>query len=122
MSEVWLFLLICLAMHEKGLNTGSDLRPSLPIQCPCQMSSHPGLIPYQHPQGPLIGTNWGEQKETILIISMSIIRSLFMHTAPIWFPITSPKTDTKRRNTRCLVHKTEENPLLSTQNGGIPVI
>ena len=29
-----------------------DFRPSLQIQYPCQIFSHPGLTPYQHPQGP----------------------------------------------------------------------
>jgi len=38
----------------------------------------------------LTGTNWGQQKETILITYKSLIRSLFMYAAPIWFPNTSP--------------------------------
>ena len=37
----------------------------------------------------LIGTNWGQQKETILITCISLIRFLFMHASPIWFPNTS---------------------------------
>ena len=35
-------------------------------------------------------TNWGQQKETILITYMSLILSLFMYAAPIWFLNTSP--------------------------------
>ena len=31
----------------------------------------------------LTGTNWGQQKETILITYKSLIRFLFMHAAPI---------------------------------------
>ena len=38
----------------------------------------------------LTGTNWGQQKETILIIYKSLIWSLFMYAALIWFPNTSP--------------------------------
>ena len=38
----------------------------------------------------LVGTNWGKQKETMLITYMSVIRFLFMSAAPIWFLNTSP--------------------------------
>ena len=38
----------------------------------------------------LTGTNWGQQKETILVTYKSVIRSLFMHAAPIFFPNISP--------------------------------
>ena len=38
----------------------------------------------------LTGTNWGQQKETILITYNSLIRSLFMYATPIWFSNTSP--------------------------------
>ena len=37
----------------------------------------------------LAGTDWSQQKETILIIFMSLIRSLFMYSASIWFLNTS---------------------------------
>ena len=37
---------------KDSLYTGSDLWPSLQFQCPCQIYNHPGLTPYQHPQGP----------------------------------------------------------------------
>ena len=37
----------------------------------------------------LTGTNWSQQKKTILITYKSLIRSLFMYAAPIWFPNTS---------------------------------
>ena len=36
----------------------------------------------------LTGTNWGQQKETILITNKSLIGSLFTYAAPIWFPNT----------------------------------
>ena len=38
----------------------------------------------------LTGTNCGQQKETILITYLSLIRFLFMYADPIWFPNTSP--------------------------------
>ena len=38
----------------------------------------------------LAGTNWGQQAETIALTYKSLIRSLFMYAAPIWFPNTSP--------------------------------
>ena len=38
----------------------------------------------------LAGTNWGQQKETILITYISFIRSLYLYAAPIRFPNTSP--------------------------------
>ena len=38
----------------------------------------------------LTGTNWGQQKESIRITYKSLIRSLFIYAAPIWFPNTSP--------------------------------
>ena len=34
----------------------------------------------------LTGTNWGQQKETIIITYRSLIQSLFIYTAPIWYP------------------------------------
>ena len=37
----------------------------------------------------LAGTNWGQQCETIAITYKSIVRSLFLYAAPIWFPNTS---------------------------------
>ena len=43
----------------------------------------------------LTGTNWGQQKETILITSKSLIGSLFTYAAPIWFPNTSPSSISK---------------------------
>ena len=36
------------------------------------------------------GTNWGQQKRTILIAYMSLILSFFMYAAPIWLSNTSP--------------------------------
>ena len=36
------------------------------------------------------GTNWGQEKETILITYNSLIRSLSLYTAPIWFLNGSP--------------------------------
>ena len=36
------------------------------------------------------GTNWGQQKATILINYMSIIRSLFMYAVTIWFSNAKP--------------------------------
>ena len=38
----------------------------------------------------ITGTNWDQQKETILITYMSLIHSLFIYAAPIWLPKTSP--------------------------------
>ena len=38
----------------------------------------------------LAGTNWGQQCETIAITYKSIVRSLFLYAAPIWYPNTSP--------------------------------
>ena len=43
----------------------------------------------------LTGTNWGQQKETILITFKSLIGSLFTYAAPIWFTNTSPTSRTK---------------------------
>ena len=57
---------ICVIKHSSSSNseqlpttsgkeiphTRSDLRSSLQIQCPCQIYSHPGFIPYQHLQDP----------------------------------------------------------------------
>ena len=37
----------------------------------------------------LTGTDWGQQKETLLTTFISLIRSLFTYDAPIWFPNTS---------------------------------
>ena len=34
----------------------------------------------------LCGTNWGQQKETIVITFKSLIDSLFTYAAPVWFP------------------------------------
>ena len=34
----------------------------------------------------LTGTDWGQQKETILITFKSLVGSLFTYAAPIWFP------------------------------------
>ena len=38
----------------------------------------------------LTAANWGQHKETILITYKSLIRSLFMYAAPIWFLKSSP--------------------------------
>ena len=38
----------------------------------------------------LAGSNWGQQKETLLITFKSLIRSLFTYAAPTWFPNASP--------------------------------
>ena len=38
----------------------------------------------------LAGTNWGQQKEIIVLSYKSLVRSLFLHATPIWFPNTSP--------------------------------
>ena len=35
-------------------------------------------------------TNWGGQKETMLITYISLMRSLFIYVTPIWFPNDSP--------------------------------
>ena len=37
----------------------------------------------------LTGTNWGQQKETILVTFKSLIGSLFTYAAPIWYANTS---------------------------------
>ena len=39
----------------------------------------------------LAGTDWGQQKETIVLTFKSLIRSLFTYAAPVWFPNT-PRT------------------------------
>ena len=46
----------------------------------------------------LAGTNWGQQKETILIAYMSLIKSLFIYAAPIWFPVASSSLIQKLQN------------------------
>ena len=38
----------------------------------------------------LTGTNWGKQKETMLVTYKSLIRSLFMYAVPIWLRYTLP--------------------------------
>ena len=38
----------------------------------------------------LAGTNWGQQKETLLITFKSLIQSLFTYACPIWFPNSKP--------------------------------
>ena len=37
----------------------------------------------------LAGTNWGQQKETLLVTYRALIRSLFTYAAPIWCPNVS---------------------------------
>ena len=37
----------------------------------------------------LTGTDWGQQKETLVITYQALIDSLFSYAAPIWFPNTS---------------------------------
>ena len=37
----------------------------------------------------LTGTDWGQQKETILVTFKSLIGSLISYAAPVWFPNTS---------------------------------
>ena len=37
----------------------------------------------------LTGTNWGQEKETLLITFKSLIRSLWTYAAPIWYPNAS---------------------------------
>ena len=37
----------------------------------------------------LTGTDWGQQKETVLATFKSLVGSLFSYAAPIWFPNTS---------------------------------
>ena len=79
----------------------------------------------------LAGTNWGQPKETILIITyVSRIRSLFFYTAPIRFPNTSPSHIQKHQNiqnsalriaTGCakmtsIDHFHEETKILSVQD------
>ena len=72
--------------HRKdSLYTGRDLRSSIQIQCPRQIFSHPGLTPYQHPQG-----HYWYQQGSAKGNYMSLIRSLFMYAAPIWFTNISP--------------------------------
>ena len=43
----------------------------------------------------LAGTTWGQQSETIAITYKSIVRSIFLHAAPIWYPNTSPSNIAK---------------------------
>ena len=43
----------------------------------------------------LTGTDWGQQKETILATFKSLIGSLFTYAAPIWFPNTSESSIAK---------------------------
>ena len=61
-------------------------------------------IPYINILKAIIGTNWGQQKECILITDMTLIRSLFMYAAPIWFPNNSPSLIQN--------HKTTQNSVL----------
>ena len=58
---------------NNSLFTKNDFPPSLQIQCSYLIYSHPEFTLYHHPQGPW----WyqlGQQKETILITYMSLIR------------------------------------------------
>ena len=70
-------------------HTRSDFRPSFHCQIfnhPCRIYGNPSLIPYQHPQSPYwYQLRLVQQKETILIIYTSLIRSLFMYAASIYF-------------------------------------
>ena len=43
----------------------------------------------------LAGTTWGQQLETITLTYKSIVRSLFLYAAPIWYPNTSPTNISK---------------------------
>ena len=43
----------------------------------------------------LTGTNWGQQKESLLITFKSLIGSLFTYAAPIWFPNISHSSTTR---------------------------
>ena len=40
----------------------------------------------------LAGTDWGQQKETIVLTYRALIRSLFTYAAPVWFPNTKRTT------------------------------
>ena len=53
------------------------------------------------------GTNWSQQKEIMLTTYESLIRSLFIYAAPIWFPNTSPSLELQ----------TIQNPVLHTATG-----
>ena len=55
--------------------TGSDLWPSLQIQCPCQIFSRLSLIPYQHPQVPY----WYQ-----------LLLAKINHTYHLYVPYTAP--------------------------------
>ena len=79
------------------------------------------------PTEPFTGTNWGQQTETILITYMSLIRSLFVHAAPICFLNTSPfliqniQNSALRIATCCVKitsidHLHEETKMLSVQD------
>ena len=89
---------------KDSLYTGSDLRSSLQTKCPCQ-SWHPGLTPYQHPQGPY----WyhrSQQKETILPVQdhLSLISSQYLARAlqpnnPSNSVVTSPSGSRNMKQT-----------------------
>ena len=40
----------------------------------------------------LAGTNWGQQKETLMLTFKSLIRSLITYACPIWFPNAKPSS------------------------------
>ena len=79
---------------------GNDFRASLQIQYPCQIQCWVSLrINVLNPNA---GTNWGQQKETILITTYMPL----MHATPIWFPNTSPsliqKLETIQNSALCM--------------------
>ena len=78
----------------KGLPVYFDPSQANSNSMPYQNFSYPGLtrVTKRTPfvLMALTGTNWGQQKETIIITYNSFIQSLFMYAAPIWFPSTSP--------------------------------
>ncbi|MEL6803865.1 MAG: reverse transcriptase domain-containing protein, partial [Bacteroidota bacterium] len=43
----------------------------------------------------LTGTDWGQQKVTVLVTFKSLIRSLFTYAVPVWFPNTSQTSITR---------------------------
>ena len=87
MSEAWPFGQQLHTAHGKDrLYTGSD--PHFKLNAHVNVQALPRINILKA----LADTNLGQQKETILNTYKSLIRSLFMYAAPIWFPNTSPET------------------------------
>ena len=80
--------LVSTSSWQKSKNSGSYLRSSIHFHNHVENLANKAK-PRLNILRQLCGTDWGQQKETIMLNFKTLIRLRFTYAAPIWFPNTS---------------------------------